>query len=187
MEKKSKKQPGMDRLQLHYEEKELLLEEVMDDYGERLIRLAYTYVKDWGEAEDIVQEVFTTCYTKLDTFRGEGSLKSWLYAITVNKCKDHLKSWFRRNIHPANLFEWFIPSQEKTPELLLVVEDEYTELAERILELPVKYREIIMLFYQEELSIQEICTMLHVNASTVKSRLHRARKLLKSSLSQHAD
>lgn len=172
---------AMDQSRL--QNKEDLIYTVMNEYGERLIRLAFTYVKDWGDAEDIVQEVFTTCYTKLDTFRGDGSIKSWLYRITVNKCKDHLKSWFSRNIWFSNTFEKMLPDQDKTPELKLIVKSDNQELAEKILELNVKYREVIILFYQEEMSIQEISSLLQMNESTVKSRLHRARHLLKKSLS----
>lgn len=75
------------------EENELdeLLEEIVILYGDELTRLAYTYVKDSETAKDIVQTVFIKCYTHLKTFKGEAKLKTWLYRITINKCKDHVK------------------------------------------------------------------------------------------------
>ncbi|MGM7703830.1 sigma-70 family RNA polymerase sigma factor [Pseudalkalibacillus sp. Hm43] len=175
-----KKTFSLESLRLYKEE---IMEEVVDYFGERLTRLAYTYVKDWGKAEDIVQDVFITCYSKLETFRGEGSLKNWLYKITVNRCKDHLKSWSHRNVWFANPMTLFKEeSNDQTPELRLIVEDEYNELAQSILSLPVKYRELIILYYQEEMSLTEISELFNMKQSTLKSRLFQARKLLRSHL-----
>ncbi|MCF6139626.1 sigma-70 family RNA polymerase sigma factor [Pseudalkalibacillus berkeleyi] len=176
---------SIENLRLYKEE---IMEEVVDCFAERLTRLAYTYVKDWGKAEDIVQDVFITCYSKLETFRGEGSLKNWLYRITVNRCKDHLKSWSHRNVWFANPVTFFKQeSNEHTPELRLIVEDEYNELAESILSLPVKYRELIILYYQEELSLAEISELFKIKPSTLKSRLFQARKLLRTQLEKGAE
>ncbi|WP_408008843.1 sigma-70 family RNA polymerase sigma factor [Pseudalkalibacillus sp. A8] len=171
---------SLESLRLYKEE---IMEEVVDYFGDRLTRVAYTYVKDWGKAEDIVQEVFITCYSKLETFRGEGTLKNWLYKITVNRCKDHLKSWSHRNVWFTNPFTFFKQeSNDQTPELRLIVEDEFNKLADSILQLPLKYRELIILFYQEEMSLNEISEMLHIKTSTIKSRLFQARKLLRTQL-----
>nr|WP_231620668.1 sigma factor [Fictibacillus sp. 7GRE50] len=57
-------------------------------YGEEIKRLVYTFVKNWQQAEDITQDVYIALYTKLDTFRGESTLKSWIYTIAINKSKD---------------------------------------------------------------------------------------------------
>ncbi len=175
------------RFDQYIADKDSLIHDIMDEYGERLIRLSYTYVKNWEDAEDIVQEVFTTCYEKIETFRGEGPLKSWLYTITVNRCKDHLKSWFHRNIWTGIVFESFIPSPEKSPELKLIVDDEYRVLAEELLKLPVKYREILILHYQESMSVQEISELINMKSSTVKSRLHRGRQQLKKAISRQEE
>ena len=76
---------------------EEILEEIMITYGDELTRLAYTYVKDIETAKDVVQSVFLKCYTHLRTFRGDSKLKTWLYRIPINKCKDYLRSsYFKR-------------------------------------------------------------------------------------------
>ncbi|MGD6992958.1 sigma-70 family RNA polymerase sigma factor [Sutcliffiella horikoshii] len=77
--------------------KESLLEGLIDDYGTELKRIAFLYVKDESLAEDIIQEVFISCYHHLDSFRKESSYKTWLIRITVNKSKDALKLWSFRN------------------------------------------------------------------------------------------
>nr|WP_285876789.1 sigma factor [Fictibacillus phosphorivorans] len=55
----------------------------MKTYGEEIKRLVYTFVKNWQSAEDITQDVFVTLYTKLDTFRGDSAIRSWIYSIAI--------------------------------------------------------------------------------------------------------
>ncbi|TLS38348.1 sigma-70 family RNA polymerase sigma factor [Pseudalkalibacillus caeni] len=163
-------------------QKALFLEELLENYGEAIVRLAYTYVKDWGKAEDITQEVFLTCYLKLDTYRGEASLKNWIYRIAINRCHDTLRSWSFRNIFVTNVINKFMRSEEASPEFSIVQKEEYRKLRQEILDLPLKYREPFILFYHEELSVKEIGGLLELKISTVKSRLFRARQLLEAKL-----
>lgn len=165
---------------IELDNKEQLIMNLMNSHGEKLIRLAYTYVKDWGKAEDIVQDVFITCFTKLETYRGDASLQTWLYRITVNRCKDYLKSWTFKNIKFSDVVLSFTKSRSELPELRLVTKDDHQELSEKVLSLSLKYREVIILHYYEELSIKEISSLLNVKISTVKVRLSRARSLLKN-------
>lgn len=161
------------------EENELdeLLEEIMILYGDELTRLAYTYVKDSETAKDIVQTVFIKCYTHLKTFKGEAKLKTWLYRITINKCKDHVKSaYFRR-------FILFKDINHKTdtmpsPEEEVMYQTMQAELKNIILSLPPKYAEVILLYYYEELDINEIAAILQISKNTAKTRLRRGRKNL---------
>lgn len=162
-------------------QKTQLIEQLMSQFGESILRLSYTYVKDWGKAEDIVQEVFLTCFLKLDTYRGEASLKNWLYRIAVNRCHDYVRSWSFRNIIPSTMLK-LINSHDSSPELLLVQNEESLKLRNEILKLPIKYRESFILFYHEDLSIKEISHLLDTKEATIKSRLHRARRLLENSL-----
>lgn len=160
--------------------KEQLIIKLMNSHGEKLVRLAYTYVKDWGKAEDIVQDVFITCFTKLETYRGDASLQTWLYRITVNRCKDYLKSWTFKNIKFSDVILSLTKSKSEQPELRLVNKDDHHELSEKVLSLSLKYREVIILHYYEELSIKQISELLNVKVSTVKVRLSRGRLLLKN-------
>jgi RNA polymerase sigma-70 factor, ECF subfamily len=157
-------------------------EVLLDEYGEKLTRLVYTYVKDWGKAEDIVQETFLTFYAKQDQFRGECSLKNWLYKIAVNRCKDYLKSSAYKRLFLGPIIDKWMPTTNATPELKLIVKTEYEALATQVMKLPLKYRECIILYYQEELSIAEISQLLFEKEATVKTRLHRARQMLKKEL-----
>ena len=154
-----------------------LLELLMDEYGDSIKRLAYSYTKNWDMAEDITQEVFITCYIKLDGFREESSYKTWLYRITINKCKDLLKTKWLQNIVQIDKFMSYFKSN-LTVEEEVVKKNEEEELAALIFELPLKYREIIILYYYEQLKIREIHSLTGLNIETIKSRLRRGKKML---------
>ena len=76
------------------------LEELMREYGNDVLRMAYLYVKDIHTAEDIFQEVFLKVNQKLDTYEGRSSVKTWLLSITMNTCKDFLKSAYQKRVVP---------------------------------------------------------------------------------------
>ncbi|MGD6870953.1 sigma-70 family RNA polymerase sigma factor [Sutcliffiella horikoshii] len=160
---------------------EILLTNLMAEHGTELKRIAYLYVKDYSLAEDIIQEVFISCYHHLNTFRQESSYKTWLIRITVNKSKDTLRKWSFRNLIPKNDIEPTLLEID-TPETNAVSVAEKKELIRTVMKLPIKLREVIILFYYKELSVQEMCEVLQLSESTIKTRLFRARGKLKASL-----
>ncbi|WP_226585309.1 sigma-70 family RNA polymerase sigma factor [Halobacillus litoralis] len=159
------------------------IEKWIDEYGHDLKWLAYSYVKDYALAEDITQETFIKAYQKYDTFKKESSLKTWLYKITINLCKDHLKSSYVRRVvkKGADLFR-SIPSPRETPEELVMQKDEDEALLSHVLHLEDIYREIIILYYFEEFDIKDLSHVLNISPNTVKTRLRRARQLLQERL-----
>ena len=160
------------------EEKDFLLEKIMIDYGNELVRLAFTYVKDTGIAKDMVQNTFIKCYKNLGSFRFDAQIKTWLYRITINECKDYLKSWNYKKVQVRSFINEtarsVLPSTEKT------VIDKYNneEIKENIFLLPKVYREVIYLYYYESLKTEEIAKVLDISVNTVKTRLRRAKQRL---------
>ncbi|WP_240338428.1 sigma-70 family RNA polymerase sigma factor [Peribacillus alkalitolerans] len=157
---------------------------LMEEYGDMVIRLAYTYVKENQFAEDISQEVFISCFQNLDAFQNRASYKTWLYRITVNKCKDLIKSWSYKNLLYKDIIGTILTLRTASTESGLIHLEEKEMIFEKVLILPIKYREIVILHYYEELSINEISELLNLNSNTVKSRLHRARNVLKISFQE---
>ncbi|MCR2823632.1 sigma-70 family RNA polymerase sigma factor [Lederbergia panacisoli] len=161
------------------ENKDVWFEGIMSEYGDRLTKLAYNYTKDWNLAEDIVQDVFIACYKEYENIDKIISFKAWIFRITINKCKDLLKSsLFKRVVTNSNLLT-FTKSSELPPEMVLIKNSEEEYLSTCVLELPIKYREVITLYYYEELSIEEISEILKINKNTIKTRMSRARVKLK--------
>ncbi|WP_246041691.1 sigma-70 family RNA polymerase sigma factor [Robertmurraya kyonggiensis] len=154
-------------------------EKTMNEYGDRLTKLSYNYTKDWNLAEDIVQDVFITCYNEYDKIHSIVSFKAWIFRITINKCKDLIKSsFFKRVIMNEELLK-STKASDLSPEMALIKNSEEAFLSVCVLGLPIKYREVILLYYYEELSIDEISEILKINRNIVKTRLNRARLKLK--------
>lgn len=161
---------------LSNDEKDELLQKAMLDYGDDLIRLAFTYTKDHSRAEDIVQDSFINFYIHIDQFRYESSVKTYIYRIVINQCHNYLRSWAYRKIE---LREKTLNIVQKSMEKMVLDKEFSTELANAISKLPPKYREVLWCYYMEEFSIKEIAEMLNTNENTVKTRLVRARNKAK--------
>ncbi|WP_332645205.1 sigma-70 family RNA polymerase sigma factor [Lysinibacillus sp. 54212] len=151
--------------------------ELMELYTEPLLKIAYLYVHDWQAAEDLVQDMFLTYYEKSSQFAARASIKTYLTRMLINKCKDYLKSWRYRTHLLTNKF--FTKSSERNR---IVERDERLQLAEAVLGLPLPYREVIIFYYFEELTVAETAVTLALSENTVKTRLRKARQLLKDRL-----
>ncbi|SDZ22706.1 RNA polymerase sigma-70 factor, ECF subfamily [Evansella caseinilytica] len=160
-------------------DKEAFLDDIMHDYGHDILRLVYTYVNNKAVAEDLTQDIFLKCYRKFDQFNYESSIKTWLYRITVNHCKDYLRSWHCRKVMINEAVISALPSKDKQVDDEVIQKSTDEQLADAVMRLPMKYREVIYLFYYEELKLEEISATLNVNINTIKSRLKRAREVLK--------
>jgi RNA polymerase sigma-70 factor (ECF subfamily) len=160
---------------------------LMVEYGTEILHLAYSYVRNTQTAEDLTQEIFIKCYEKLDTFEGKSSLHTWLYRLASNHCKDYLRSWHHRKIFVSGCIPSFLTSHQDGPENQLIKDVENKALVEAIFQLPVKYREVIFLYYYQECSLKEISEICNLNLNTVKSRLTKAKELLKKHITERGD
>ncbi|MDD1501627.1 sigma-70 family RNA polymerase sigma factor [Lysinibacillus sp. CNPSo 3705] len=159
------------------------LEEIMQQHTERLIRLAFYYVKDLQSAEDIVQDVFIKFYDNEQNYEERGELRAYLSRLVINKSKDYLRSWTYRKIQVQ---QKIFAKQAVTKRDMLVQQDEQTLVENAILALPLKQREVLIYFYFEEMPVIKIAEFLSIPESTVKTRLRRGRELLKPKL-QHIE
>lgn len=172
------------------ETREARLKWLMQQYGEKVFHLVCLTVKSRALAEDITQNVFIKAYRHLDQFRGEGEIKHWLYKIAMNESKKHFRSWSFRHIFPTvddhlgSLLDRQAKNQVEE-EILSRVKRE--EVVTYIHSLAPKYRQVILLHYYEDLSIQEVADILSVSQEVVRTRLHRARKQLRESMSKEVE
>ncbi|WP_408011648.1 sigma-70 family RNA polymerase sigma factor [Pseudalkalibacillus sp. A8] len=118
----------------------------------------------------------------MHSYRGEANFKTWLYRIASNHCNDYVRSAHYRYTVLTEKIAKFTKGKEPSPEEAAILNSRKKELSEQVLSLPIKYREVIFLFYFELLSQKEISLMLDINLNTVKSRLSRAKFLLKNIL-----
>jgi RNA polymerase sigma factor (sigma-70 family) len=157
------------------------LEQFVRTHGEELLRLAYTYVKSREAAEDVVQDVLLKAYEQHEQFRGDSTYRTYLYRMTINRSYDYLRSWAYKNTFLSNKIQQIFQGTKSAEEHVMEL-SENRLLGEAVLDLPVKYREVIILFYYKELRIDEIAALLSCSDNTVKTRLRRGREKLKNKL-----
>jgi RNA polymerase sigma-70 factor, ECF subfamily len=166
------------------EDKELLMDEIMNQYGQEILQLTYSYVNNKAIAEDLTQDIFVKCYKSLHTYSGKSKLRTWLWRIAINHCKDFHRSWYTKNVVIAGEE---MPSNGTKKELVeqsVIQKEKDDELISAIMTLPIKYREVIYLFYYEEMPLKEIAVVTDTGINTVKTRLRRAKELLKERLEE---
>lgn len=151
------------------------LEEMMTQHSAHLLRLAYFYTKNIHAAEDIVQDVFIKMLST--PYEERGHLRSFLTRLTVNKSKDYLKSWAYRKIQFETRWRMAVTDRDH-----IVQQEERSAIGAAILQLSLKYREPILLYYYEEMPVLEIAELLGLSDNTVKTRLRRAREQLRPKL-----
>jgi RNA polymerase sigma-70 factor (ECF subfamily) len=164
---------------------------IMARYNQRLYRLARSIVRSESEAEDVVQEAYLRAFAKLATFRGESALSTWLSRIVINEALGSLRKKRRRDspsiddeAHKAKIIRFpgntarEDPEREMAQRQILKLVEETTDL------LPEEFRLVLVARAIEGLSIEETAELLGIKPETVKTRLYRARQLLRARLDE---
>lgn len=144
----------------------------VEKYADTVFRICILHLKNKSDAEDIFQEVFLKFALNDKEFENANHEKAWIIRVTINACKDLIKSFFRNRTISID-------------ELISVADEEKEDLSyvlEAVLKLPVKYRDAIYLHYYEGYSALEIGEILGKNENTVYSILSRGKSMLKESL-----
>lgn len=146
--------------------------QLVNQYQGLLLRMCFISLRDMELAKDATQDTFLKAYRSLDAFRGECSEKTWLLRIAVNTCRDMQRSaWFRhhdRRITPEDL-----PQAIRLPD-----DDDDLDVLCHVMRLPPKLKEVVLLYYWQNMNVNEIAQTLGVTHSTVSARLKRAREIL---------
>ncbi|MEK4426384.1 sigma-70 family RNA polymerase sigma factor [Solibacillus sp. FSL K6-1523] len=161
---------------------EEIIDELMQIYGQDVLQLIVQYVHNVTIAEDLTQEIFIKCYKALPTFQQQSSMKTWLWRIAINHAKDYLKSWYYKKVELIE--QTYLQAQPtlQNVENIVVQRDEEDALVHAVMQLPIKYREVIYLCFYEEQKMKEIADVLQINENTVKTRLRKGKQLLKKQL-----
>ena len=150
-------------------------ERLVNQFQASLLRTCYMYLRDREQAEDAVQETFFKAYRNFGAFRGESAEKTWLMKIAINTCRDMRRTgWFLhmdRRMTPEMLPEASVPFEEIEEGLIV-----------EVMNLPLRLREVILLYYYQNMDTNEIAQTLGIARSSVSGRLQRARKKLREIL-----
>ncbi|MBQ2854052.1 MAG: sigma-70 family RNA polymerase sigma factor [Oscillospiraceae bacterium] len=141
-------------------------------YSDMILRLCTVYLKNSTDAEDIFQTVFLKYVLHSKPFESPEHEKAWLIRVTINACKDHLKSFF---------YSRTISMEELTGYAPEITQEQYAVM-EAVWSLPRQYRDVIYLHFYEGYTAPEIAGILHRNPNTVYTHLHKGKELLKEAL-----
>lgn len=147
------------------------IEELVEEYSDMVMQIAYQNSFNKSDAEDITQEVFIKLINNLEKLETKEHIKSWLIRVTINLSKDYNKSFWRKNTCEIS-------------DELNYFDEETKEILNELVKLKPAYRNIIYLYYYQQYKINEIADLLKMNVNTVSSSLTRARKQLKDILEE---
>jgi RNA polymerase sigma factor, sigma-70 family len=164
---------------------EIEMNRMMEAYGNDVLRTSYMFLKDYHKAEDAFQEVFIKVFNKYNNFKGECSEKTWIIKITINTCKDILRSAWLRRVHLTDT----IMKEDSCSgiEGKIVKSEENKLLFQEVISLKTVYKEVIILYYYQDYDTLQISQILNIAEGTVRSRLYRAREILKTKLEGRVD
>lgn len=147
---------------------------IVRQYADMVYRVALSYAKTPHDAEDVVQTTFMKLLIGQKEFQDEEHIRRWLIRVAVNECNSLWSSFWRKNVD-------YTEELAAEPEFSI---EEKQDLYQAVVNLPPKCRIVVHLFYYEEYSTKEIAELLHMREATVRTRLVRARKLLRQQLKE---
>jgi RNA polymerase sigma-70 factor (ECF subfamily) len=175
---------------------DLAAQELASRYGAMIGQLAFRYMKNWEDAEEVAQDVLLKVIRKIEAFRGDSALASWIYRITFNTAMSRLRN--ARFSRPSEVLECELP--ELAGGTSVFEAEDWSSLADETImrtelrqalfvalrDLPTVYRIPVVLRDIQGLSTEEASRLLRVKTQTLKSRLHRGRVFLRQRLSEFA-
>lgn len=163
-------------------EREALLTAWVDRYSDSLLRMCFISLRDWALAEDALQETFIKAWRAMSQYEHSPirNERAWLSRIAVNVCRDLRRTRWMRHVDAAQALEMLPPSQ-------LAVEPEDRTLLLDILAMPEKYRQVLILYHYQRLTMREVAQVLGADVSTVHARLKKAEGMLRRELTEEVD
>ena len=154
--------------------------EIFNEMKDDIYRLVYSYMKNTYDTDDIIQNVFIKLYNQFHLLNDDEHIKRWLIRVSINECKSHFLSSWRKKI---------IPLDNKFDDEFMTQETLYgdNDILQAVLTLPKKYRIVVHLYYYEDYKIAEIAEVLKIKETTIQTQLQRAREKLKNILKEDFD
>jgi RNA polymerase sigma-70 factor (ECF subfamily) len=163
------------------------LGELYDRHRQVVYRTALAITGDGDAANDLLQDVFLRLYRFAERIDSQRPLEPWLYRMTTNLSYTWVKRnrrWFRPL---EDLVDWFSSGDEDHPLAVVEQRDDWKQVQKAVSRLPLPQRIVVVLYYLNDLSLQEISEILDIPVGTVKSRLHYGRNMLKKNLGLHKE
>ncbi|MCZ7602583.1 MAG: RNA polymerase sigma factor [Melioribacteraceae bacterium] len=166
----------------------MTFEDIINHYGDMVYNHCFKFTRNKETAKDLTQEIFLKIYQNLSRFRREANIKTWIYRITVNTCLTAINSAYSKKMKQSISVDLF--SMKKSAENIeeqIIIAENANNLQEALQQLSPNDQQIVILFYYDQLSYEEISKVLNIPLGTVGINLFRARKKLKKILQARND
>lgn len=171
-----------------------LYAELIGRYQNKVYSTVYSYTRDYEEAKDLTQEIFIKVYNSLSGFQNKSQFSTYLYRVAVNRCIDWTRKKrpnmvsmiFCQDDENVNIYD-FIADYDSNPEEILLRRENASFIRQEINKLPEIYSTVMIMYYFQDLSPQEIADILRVPRKTIDTRLFRARNLIKKRLARKSN
>jgi RNA polymerase sigma-70 factor (ECF subfamily) len=169
-------------------------EQMVSRYWGRIYAMVHQLLRNPEDAEEVTQDTFIRAHRGLVNFRGDSAFSTWLYQIATNLARNRYWYWWRRRRDQTVSFDQPVggdnettlaevfPAELETPENATITQEFVNRIAECMVKLTPKHREILVLRNVKNLSYEEIAEILHISVGTVKSRIARARESLRAKM-----
>ena len=161
---------------------ESAFDRIVEQHSSDIAALANRLLGWSGEVEDVTQDIFLAAFLGLKKFRCDCSIKTWLFTITVNKCRSYRYRHMLRRRRISQVADIAVPISEGTMDNRSMENETFEQVRCAVQALPVKYREPVVLRYLQELPVDQISRILGISKNTLQVRLNRARARLKDRL-----
>lgn len=156
-------------------------DELIDKYKDVVFRMVYLHIGDYHISEDITQEIFIKIYRNLSKYRGDGGIYTWIYKIAINTIRTHANK--EKAVGNTLSIDYMgDASDDVWDEDRLIEGIQNTCMISLIQKLPDKYKEVLILYYYQDIKVEDISSIVNEPPGTIKSKLHRGRNMLKDML-----
>ena len=167
-----------------------ILNELMTRWQQPLVAFIYRYIGHQADALDLAQETFVRVYQSRSRYTARAKFASWLFTIAANLCRNYVRRWERAggtamqslDADSTNTSEWILTSND-SPDQAVIKAELISSIKEALTKLPHDLKTVILLYEYEDLSYEEISSVLGCSIKAVEMKLYRARKLLRELLS----
>lgn len=150
---------------------------IYKEHSQAIYYLALRFLSDPAKAEDATHDVFLKAFRKMENFRNDSGVRTWLYRIAINHCQNLLQTWHHRHIFNTDEEHVYTgPANHENPLRILETKELGRSIQETLDSLPDEYRLLLLLIADQKLSYAEVATLTNQTADAVRGKLHRARK-----------
>lgn len=157
---------------------------IVERYAADIAALANRLLGWPQDVDDVVQDVFVAAFRGLREFRGDCRLRSWLFTITINRCRHHRRRYLRHARQIRTTETSLCCGLNEDARAAAIDTERFSRVRRAVRALPAKYREVVVLRYLQEMETTEICRLLGITSNALNVRLNRARERLRDNLSR---